>query len=313
MVPQHATVSLMGIAILFLTSLGTIILLGSLGVAYSLLHPRRKTYAYALARQLPTDPGALDLPYTETTFHLPHGIEIPAWIIQGRRPDGPTLVHTYGWSDSRYDVLARYAAIWRDLLDQAACIVLYDLRAHGESKATISHLSNAERFDLLAILDELDARAAQPVRYVLWGGSMGANISIVAAAREMSLNPERKRIAAVIADGPYRGPAEPVVRALWNKRYPPYPMVHLGLIMSLPWIGAERGFDRALHAAKLRCPLLVLHGDADAVCRFDSGQAIAAAAPEGEFVAFPGGTHLDLCQDDPQRYRAAMLGLLARL
>ena len=82
-------------------------------------------------------------------------------------------------------------------------------------------------------------------------------------------------------EGPYRLPMEPVVGHFRCRRWPPYPFVWLaGLYLRLTNKGYDQ-FDRVLHAAKLRCPLMVLHGTADPICLVSSGRTIAEAAPQG--------------------------------
>ncbi|MEX0775565.1 MAG: alpha/beta hydrolase [Phycisphaeraceae bacterium] len=365
----------MGLLIFLVQVVAVIVVVGSLGLCYALLHPPRKGDGYALGRRLPLDPGALGLAFVDQTFTLPDGTTTASWLIQGGDRDAPTLVVTHGWGDGRHDMLARYEPIWQDLAKQCTRIVIYDVRGHGESTARISHLSIAEPDDLRAILDQLDAQAAHAgeSRYMLWGCSMGANVSIVAAGREardmqgwgrtsysLSLRGPRERpgvrvtgssntsnhsaghgdpkhphpiplpqkgegtgkaacdclrprICGVIADGPYRHAVEPLVGILRQRRYPPYPFAHLSLAIAGLFVGGFVDFDRARHAARLRAPLLVLHGDGDAICPLASAQAIAAAAPDGQLVEFPNAGHLDLAQRQPARYLGALTELLQRV
>ena len=46
-------------------------------------------------------------------------------------------------------------------------------------------------------------------------------------------------------------------------------------------------FDNIGKMGRVEAPVLVLHGDADAVIPFSHGRALANAAPRGTFVAFP--------------------------
>ncbi len=52
----------------------------------------------------------------------------------------------------------------------------------------------------------------------------------------------------------------------------------------------------ASHAARLATPLLVCHGEADPAVATIEGRRLAEAAPEGEFVGFPGADHVLGCR-----------------
>jgi uncharacterized protein len=53
-------------------------------------------------------------------------------------------------------------------------------------------------------------------------------------------------------------------------------------------------FDSLALAAKVRCPTLVLHGDADRIVADHYGRELAAAIPGASFVSVPGHGHNDL-------------------
>ena len=187
----------MGILILLSVALATILFVGASFIAQTLLHPPRKTFAVALARQLPTDPQALGAPFTERRFRFSDGLWSDGWIIEGANPAGPDVIFTHGWADSRFGALTWVPKI----APNAARIVVYDLRAHGDSPATTCQLGIAEAADLLALIDQIDdpPEAAVDNTLVLWGHSLGAATAITAAA--LDAGRDSKRVAAVIADG----------------------------------------------------------------------------------------------------------------
>jgi pimeloyl-ACP methyl ester carboxylesterase len=170
---------------------------------------------------------------------------------------------------------------------------VYDTRAHGDSTAKRGYYTAKERDELIELMDML----VLPARVVLLGCSMGAVISI-SAAGEL-----KQRVAGIIADGAYRRPMEPIIGYMWKHRWPPYPFVwpvdwHLRF-----WLRKYQPFDRVKQIKNITCPLLVLHGTADPVCRFQSAKELAQEAPtESTLVAFEDAGHLDLAKKDRQKY-----------
>jgi len=142
--------------------------------------------------------------------------------------------------------------------------------------------------------------------------------------------------SGVIACAPYRLWDEGLRGQLRRRGLPAWPMVGLvGLTMRVAWtvsrafsgrgpgllpgsrlfpgLGERPGFDRAVDAAAMGCPLLVLHGDADQVCPLDAGRRIAEAATDGELVVIPGGTHNQLLGADYDAVHAALAAFFKKL
>jgi uncharacterized protein len=70
-------------------------------------------------------------------------------------------------------------------------------------------------------------------------------------------------------------------------------------------------FDNLTPAAKVKCPVLIVHGAADTIVPPDMGRELAAAMPQAEFVLVPGCGHndLDLSPSGPVAAKvAAFLG-----
>lgn len=286
----------MGFFILLLFAYSCITAICTLAILHRLKHPPRKTYASALARDLPTSPAEIGMTFVEQTFTFSDNTQTPVWRIEGDGPADTAMIVTHGFGDSRYGALT-----WLSAIKQVAgLIIVYDARAHGESTARRAGITATERDDLIELIEGLDL----PPRVVLFGYSMGAVISISAAGAL----PEhlRSRVVGVIADGPYRKPMEPVIGHLRQSRYPAYPMVWLVDAHIWFWLNKYTPFDRAQQAAAMTCPLLVLHGTADTICKYTSAQEIAAATPHGELITFDDGGHLDLASRWPERYSDAV-------
>jgi pimeloyl-ACP methyl ester carboxylesterase len=134
-------------------------------------------------------------------------------------------------------------------------------------------------------------------RIALFGWSAGAGTSVAAAAGSA-------RIVGVIAEAPYRLPWTPARNVLVRMQMPwrvvgPLAFATLGVRFGVgPMWKGRGGFDRAAHAKKVDCPLLVLHGSDDEVCPLADGREIAQSAPRGEIAVVDGGHHNDLWTDE---------------
>lgn len=267
--------------LLLLLLLGLLAGLGAMTAwtAWLLSRPPRRTYAAAVARGRPGDPGELKLPleFREWRF-VSRGRRFPAWEVRGGRPGAPTLIISHGWGDSRVVMLGRIAA----LAPLFSRVIVWDLPGHGDAPDRC-RLGTREAEDLAALVD---AAMRRDEALVLYGFSLGAGVSIVAAA-QMKDRP----LSGVIAEAPYRVPRTPARNVLkqlglpWRWNLPP----------ALRLLGVrERGFDRADWASRVRAPLLVLHGARDAISPLEDGEAIARAAPMGRLVVAPEGEHLNL-------------------
>lgn len=266
----------------------------------ALTRPPRRTYSWAVARGVPGEPPEVRVPWGRVEYlswsFASRGRDLPVWDIRGARPDGPTAVLTHGWGDSRVVALSRLPA----LLACCRRVVMWDLPGHGDAPGACT-LGTRECDDLVALLERLGT--AEPL--VLYGSSLGAGVSVVAAARDGA----RLGIVGVIAEAPYRVPRVPAERVLALRGLPwrwnlPAVMAMVGLRngYGLSWLSraGAGGFDRALHASRLSVPLLVIHGSDDEVCPIEDGRAIAAAVPEGRgrLLEIAGASHNNLWTDD---------------
>ena len=290
----------MGLFILLAVGLVLCLVVGTATIVHSTVHPVRKTYANALAQKRPGDPADLGLNARSVEFRFHDGTATPGWLIEGEVRNGPVIVMTHGWASSRYLQIELAAQFGR----YASLVVLYDMRGHGDSTASICRLGTTEVDDLLQVLEQVPT-SRRPV--ILYGSSMGAGISIAAAARPSS-GPHR--VAAVIAEGPYRHGLEPIAGHLRCLHYPVQPLTGLAGLCLAATLGGFRNFDRAQHASHLACPLLVLHGTADRICNIESARQIAAAAAKSKLIEFKGAEHDHLVEHDKQQYLGAVEQLL---
>lgn len=267
---------------------------------WTLTHPPRRTFTTALAAGRPTDPSKLTggPSFEEWTFRSSArgGLDLPVWDVKGRHAAGPVVILTHGWGDSRLGALSRIPS----LLDRASRVIAWEMPGHGEAPGTCS-LGHREPDDLLALVERVGRE--RPI--VLFGWSLGAGVSIAAAARLGELK-DPPRLAGVIAEAAYRFVHTPPRNVLIARGLP----YRVNLPIALRWIGwrcgagaAWRGFDRAASAAMIRCPLLFIHGQNDPISPLDDAFALAGAATNARVDVIPGAGHVGLWTDPADRAR----------
>lgn len=306
--PRYA-IDPMSLLIVYLLALLIILVLGVAGTVKTLRWPHRFTYANALSTNTPTTPEEAGFEGAAVTFDFEDGYTTPGFIVRGDNPDGPCLFSIHGFGSSRYRNF-----IWLEPFRPfVSSMVFYDQRGQGESTAPSSHSSVAEASDLLHIVTQLTPEQLQN-GLVFYGRSMGGATVLHAGAGWQDYAMEQKpKLHGVIAEGPYARWHQPVYNVFHRRKYPTWPFIPLvGLLFRL--INPKMAtFDRHDDAAKLACPLLVIHGDADDTCDFEIGQSLAEAAEDGTLVRIPDGTHVGLAQHDPQRYRDALADFFGKL
>ncbi len=298
----------MGLLKLMLLALAVLLVIGFVAMVRILRRPPRRAYTFALARGWPLDPTQLDALYVERELTLADGASTTAWVIEGRQPEGPAVIFTHGWSDSRYVVLARWAAM---LTDVTSRLVLYDLRAHGDSSAKVCHGGSLEAADLVTIVEQLAAELPRPL--VLMGHSMGAGVTLGAAAELCSRREDHRLIDGVIIEGAYLDVYEPIRGIMRSWGWPAQPMVWLARSYERLFIQAFAKIDRLRDAASLSVPMLIAHTHDDQLCPMEDARRLAAAAPEAELAQFDTGGHWQLAWMHGPRYAEILTRYFDRL
>lgn len=146
-----------------------------------MLHPTRLK-----AQFTPADRG---LNYEDVTFTSTDGIRLIGWYIPARNHAAVILCH--GYSNNRSQLLDQAAV----LAQQGFGVLLYDMRAHGDSEGALFTRGWLEVNDLLGAVAYIQRRSdVDPNRIGVYGFSIGGQVAIRAAA-------QTDTIKAVIADG----------------------------------------------------------------------------------------------------------------
>ncbi|MEM7754187.1 MAG: alpha/beta hydrolase [Planctomycetota bacterium] len=265
-----------GLALFF----GSLVLL----IAHRLTHPPRRTYGWAVAKNRPGTPGELDEPVAfEERTERHAGRSILLWEIEGLRAGGPVIVLTHGWGESRIHALDRLSTARA----AASRVIAWDMPGHGDSPGRTS-LGSREAAALCSL-----ARSVRTDRtVVLWGWSLGAEVTLRAAA---ALQRTGTGVDAVVIESAFRKGTTPARAVMRGAGYPGGRTLDTALLL----VGAlgARPFDRfgdlvRTATAISGTPILAVHGAHDTVSPIADGRAIAEATG-GEIAEFNAG-HSDL-------------------
>lgn len=266
---------------------------------------RRRLHRALAPERMPErrSPADLGLAFREVSIPTQNGKSLFGWFISaGEARQAPAVVVLHGWGGNAESMLP----LAPPLQEAGFAILLIDARCHGRSDE--DSFASMPRFaeDLERALDWLGHQPeVDPRRIALIGHSVGAAAALLAASR-------RDDIAAVASLAAFAHPEPMMRRWLAAKGIPHRPFGWLILRYVESVIGHR--FDDIAPVAtirKLRCPVLLVHGDADATVPVAEARAIHAAARSCEQVELrivPGG-HDDY--DDMERELPNLVGFLS--
>jgi len=210
------------------------------------------------------------------------GTPIDLWVIKSRRKGtgaattrpAATQPSSRGTVVILHPLLAGKAWFLKTGVDLAARgfnVVLMDLRAHGYSGGKYTTWGAKEKHDVKTVVDTLleEGAIAEPI-YVL-GSSMGGAVAVQYAA----IDP---RCRGVVAIAPPQNCREITRRMMLLESEGDY-QAALAKAAELADFDPNDASAEAA-AAKLKCPLILVHGFLDVIVPYQHGEAVFKAAPE---------------------------------
>jgi len=183
----------------------------------------------------------------------------------------------------------KHLALSRRLADRDIASLRFDFTSRYESEGPIEEMTYTQGIEDLRSAVDCARAALGPLSMGLHGSSMGGAIVLLYAARHGGVD-AITTIAAVGKPGP-----------LWEKWLGAEGMAQWQQEgwtsfedQRIPWNFYRDALskDAIAAAARLRCPLLVVHGDQDPVVPVGQAEAIHAAARDPKrIVLVPGGGH----------------------
>lgn len=238
-----------------------------------------------------------------------------------RRGTGTPLVLLHGFplDHHAWDEVA-------PLLEDTFDLILPDLRGFGAS-TTVDSFYSLEDFasDIAGLLDQLGIEKA-----AIAGHSMGGYIALAF----VRLFPERVRGLGLVGsqvladteerkDGRYKSAAEVAEHGIssvvetMTPKFTPDPRLQSYARESMErqppaaYIGALKAMAERVDSTPLltsfHFPVVLVHGDADALVPIDRAREVKAALPEAHLVEIPGAGHMPMMEDVEKTAQALKL------
>jgi pimeloyl-ACP methyl ester carboxylesterase len=286
------------IGVLVMTCAALVLLL-----ARAMVRPPRMSDGKAAWVLKRLSPGDLGLQFEEVSFDVRdartgQAIRIAGWWIPHAEAGGRTVILLHGYADAKVGAIA-WAPTWHKL---GWNILAIDLRAHGESGGDYCTGGFFERDDVSQVIDQLRARRpAETRRLALFGVSFGAAVAVATAAL-------RDDVDAIVLDSPV--PDFAVAAALQMERLgaPVGAVRRTAVRLAQSMTAADYDAVRLLDLLpKLRCPVLVIAPEFDALLKDGFADRLKAALPPtGAYWHVPETGHLMALVADADEYAARL-------
>lgn len=225
----------------------------------------QRSLIYPVPQAYRTTPAAAGFPEAEeASLTTSDGEEVIVWHV-APQPGHPVILFFHG----NGEVLAMRAQHFRILTADGTGLVALSFRGYGGSTG---HPTERGLFnDADAAYDFASARYKSD-RLIIWGYSLGTGVALNVATTHP--------VGKVILEAPYTSMADMAAEA--------FPL------LPARWLTRDR-FQSDQRIARLKAPILIMHGEEDTVIPFRMGQRLFSLAPEPkQFVGFPSGTHFNL-------------------
>lgn len=244
-----------------------------------IFQPSDRTWSGGLAAAQGMDDVWIEHRSAETGEHvLLHGL----WLPQDR-PDAPVLLYLHG---ARWDVRGS-APRMRRLHGLGFAVLGIDYRGFGQSSKALPSESLAYE-DARAAWDWLARQHPQARRHV-FGHSLGGAIAVHLAA-------EAPDVAGLMVEGSFTSIPDVVSSFQWG-------WLPIGPLIT-------QRFDAASRIARVKAPVLVVHGSADNLIQPELGRALYERASEPKrWVLVEGGSHHNTNGLGQAQYREAVAAL----
>ena len=235
-------------------------------------------------RALEATPQALGLPFEEVTLATADAVRLHGWWVPapGARH---TVLHLHGNAGN----VSHRLQVLQVLHELGVNVLLFDWRGYGRSDGKPTEAGLQQDADAAwAYLTQ--QRGIAPRDIVLHGQSMGGPFAAGLAARV--------RPAGLILESTFTSVPEMAAQLYWW--------------LPARWLARLR-LDTLGALAEVRCPVLVVHSQADEIIPYTHGERLYAAAREPKRLLTIGGDHNAGFWSSRDAYAAGLRDFLATL
>jgi len=250
-----------------MTVLKWLLIVVSVGYACGLaaLFLAQRSFLFPIPTAVRTTPEAAGFPEAEEhVLTTVDGEKVIVWHIPAR-PGRPVILYFHG----NGDFLAGFFGRFRELIADGMGVVALSYRGYAGSSG---HPSERGLLQDAAMAYAFTTSRYGAERIVVWGFSLGTGVAVALAAEQP--------VGKVILEAPYTSTAEVAASMFW--------FMPVRLVMRDQFRSDER-------IARVKAPLLVMHGANDRAIPIAFGERLFALAHEPkQFIRFPGGGHENL-------------------
>jgi len=225
----------------------------------------QRSFLFPIPTATRTTPQAAGFPEAEEhTLVTADGEKVIIWHVPAK-PGHPVVLYFHG----NGDFLAGFFGRFRDLIADGTGVVALSYRGYAGSSGRPSEHG--------LLRDAAAAYAFTTARYsadkiVVWGFSLGTGVAVALAAEQP--------VGKLILEAPFTSTADVAASLFW--------------LMPVRWVMRDQ-FRSDERIARVKVPLLVMHGTNDPAIPIVFGERLFALAHEPkQFVRFPGGGHENL-------------------
>ncbi len=250
-----------------MTVLKWLVIVVSAGYAggLALLFFKQRSVLFPIPTIARTAPDAAGFPDAEEhVLTTTDGEKVIVWHVPAK-PGRPVILYFHG----NGDFLAGFFGRFRELIADGTGVVALSYRGYAGSSGQPSEQGLLQ--DAVAAYAFTTARYGAD-RIVAWGFSLGTGVAVALAAEQP--------VGKLILEAPYTSLADVAASA--------FPIFPVRLAMKDPFYSDQR-------IARVRAPVLILHGVRDATIPIGFGERLFALAHEPKtLVRIPDGGHNDL-------------------
>lgn len=227
------------------------------------LGQRRLMYFPDRMHTLPSEAGLVGV--EERALRTPDGARIIAWYGKAKAGE-PTILYFHGNAGS----LAARAPRVERFMNQGWGVYMMSYRGYSGGTGSPSEAANVA--DARLAYGALLLEGVEPASIILYGESLGSGVAIRIATE--------RPVGGVVLDAPYTSIVDLAAQA--------YPFLPVRMLL------ADR-YESTKYIAQVRVPLLILHGERDAVIPAAMGRELFRLANEPKRLEiFANGGHSDL-------------------